>query len=144
MCLYQFMMALHFLNDVANHTKIDNHVKIASLKSETMEKLINRIPGSRLWYQVYQAWLKKTNVELLSKPPDSTSVLEALPGILDTKRHSPSILYLYHDVDKPLVVYIICSYWLCTSLHNNVTYIWQILNLFIPKNDISKKLNVIW
>ena len=26
----------------------------------------------------------------------STSVLKALPGKLDIKRHSPSILYLYH------------------------------------------------
>ena len=36
-------MALHFLNDVAN-TKLENYVLIASLKSETMCKLINIIP----------------------------------------------------------------------------------------------------
>ena len=45
-------MTLHFLNDVANEAestqKIENYVIIASLKSETMGKLINRIPGSRL------------------------------------------------------------------------------------------------
>ena len=41
-----------------------------------MGKLINRIPGSRL---------------LISSLP--TSVLKALPGKLDIKRHSPSILY---------------------------------------------------
>ena len=41
-------MTLHFLNDVANDTKIENYVIIASLESETMGKLINRIPGSRL------------------------------------------------------------------------------------------------
>ena len=28
----------------------------------------------------------------------STSVLKALPGKLDIKRHSPSILYLYRDL----------------------------------------------
>ena len=46
-------MTLHFLNDVASdavqiNIKIENYVIIASLKSETMGKLINRIPGSRL------------------------------------------------------------------------------------------------
>ena len=44
-------MSLHILKDVANDTesttKIKNRVIIASLKSETMGKLINRIPGLR-------------------------------------------------------------------------------------------------
>ena len=44
-----------------------------------MGKLINRIPGSRL---------------LISSLAMSTCVLKALPGKLDIKRHSPSILYL--------------------------------------------------
>ena len=51
MCPYQIMVTLHFLNDVAcdaESTKIENDVIIASLKSETMDKLINKIPGSRL------------------------------------------------------------------------------------------------
>ena len=51
MRLYQVMMMLHFLNDVANdaiNTKIENYFIMASLKSETMGTLINRIPGSRL------------------------------------------------------------------------------------------------
>ena len=60
---------------------------VASLKSETMGKLINRIPGSRL---------------LISSLPGSaslamsTSILKALPGKLDIKRHSPSILYFQY------------------------------------------------
>ena len=45
-------MTLHFLNDVANDTestqKSENYVIIASLKSETMGKLINRLPDTRL------------------------------------------------------------------------------------------------
>ena len=45
-----------------------------------MGKLINRIPGSRLLISSLQAM--------------STSVLKALPGKLDIKRHSPSILYV--------------------------------------------------
>ena len=50
--LYQVMMTLHFLNDVVNHFESTQksiiQVIIASLKSETMDELINRIPGSRL------------------------------------------------------------------------------------------------
>ena len=48
-----------------------------------MGKQINRIPGSRI---------------LISSLPSlamSTSVLKALPGKLDIKRHSPSIIYVY-------------------------------------------------
>ena len=49
MCLYQVMITLHFLNGVANDAESTqskkNYVIIASLKSETMGKLINRIPG---------------------------------------------------------------------------------------------------
>ena len=44
-------MTLLLLNDVtydAESTKNENYVIIPSLKSETMGKLINRIPGSRL------------------------------------------------------------------------------------------------
>ena len=52
MCLYQVIMTLHFLNDVANDAestqKLKNYVIIDSLKSESVGKLISRIPGSRL------------------------------------------------------------------------------------------------
>ena len=46
--------------------------------------LISSLPGSAL----------RTHVESLGKPPMSTSILKALPGKPDIKRHSPSILYL--------------------------------------------------
>ena len=56
--LYQVMMTLHFLNDVAYETgstqKSKIYVIIASLKSETMGKLINRLPGECFLYQVYK------------------------------------------------------------------------------------------
>ena len=45
------MITLHVLNDVANDDgskQKSNCVIFASLKSETMGKLMNRIPGSRL------------------------------------------------------------------------------------------------
>ena len=63
-------MTLQFLNDVANDAestqKIENYVIIASLKNETIGKLINScllkssLPGSAL----------KTHVEPPSKPRD--------------------------------------------------------------------------
>ena len=56
--------------------KINNHVIIASLKSEPTCKLINRIPD-------------------LAEPRDSTSILETLPRKHDIERHSPTgILHL--------------------------------------------------
>ena len=67
-------MTLHFLNDVANDaesaTKIKNYVIIACLKSETIGKLINRIPGSRLLISSLPGSALRTNVESLSKPRD--------------------------------------------------------------------------
>ena len=58
-----------------------------------MGKLINRIPGSRLLISSFLGSALRTHVESLGKPRD-VSVLKALPGKLDIKRHSPSILYL--------------------------------------------------
>ena len=48
-------------------TKIENYVIIASLKSETMGKLIKRIPGSRLSISSLPGSALKTHVERLSK-----------------------------------------------------------------------------
>ena len=65
-------MMLHFLNDVANDAestqKIENSVIIASLKSETIGKLINRIPGSHLLISSLPGTALRTHVELLGKP----------------------------------------------------------------------------
>ena len=67
-------MTLHFLNDVAlitlNQHKIENYVINASLKSETMGKLINRIPGSRLLISSLPGSALRTHVESLDKPRD--------------------------------------------------------------------------
>ena len=51
-----------------------------------MGKLINRIPGSRLLISNLLGSALRTHV---------TSVLKALPGKLDIKRHQTSILYVY-------------------------------------------------
>ena len=67
-------MTLHFLNDVANDTestqKIEKNVIIAILKGETMGKLINRIPGSRLLISSLPGSALRTLVESLGKPRD--------------------------------------------------------------------------
>ena len=67
-------MTLHFLNDFANYSessqKLKNNVIIASLKSETMDKLINRIPGSRILVSSLPGSAFKTHVESLGKPRD--------------------------------------------------------------------------
>ena len=64
-------MTLYFLNDVANYTestqKSENYIIIASLKSETMGKLINRIPGSRLLISSLPGSALRTLVESLGK-----------------------------------------------------------------------------
>ena len=67
-------MTLHFLNDVANDAestqKSKHYVIIASLKSETMGKLINRIPGSRLLISSLPGSALRTHVESLGMPRD--------------------------------------------------------------------------
>ena len=55
-----------------------------------MGKLINRIPGSRLFISSLPGSALRTHVESLSKPRDVNKRSQSL----DIKRHSPSILYL--------------------------------------------------
>ena len=89
------MMTLHFLNDVANDTESKQNEQpaiIASLKNETMCKLINRIPGSRLLILSLPGSALRTHVESLGKPRDVNKHSQSL-GNFDIKRHSPSILY---------------------------------------------------
>ena len=59
-----------------------------------MGKLINRIPGLCVMMSSLPGSASRLHVETLGKPLDSTSVLKALPGKLDIKRHSPSVFYL--------------------------------------------------
>ena len=59
-----------------------------------MGKLINRIPGSRLLISSLPGLALRMIVESLGKPRDVNKGSKALPGKLDIKRHSPSILYV--------------------------------------------------
>ena len=60
-----------------------------------MGKLIKRILGECLLMSSLPGSALRTHVESLGKPRDVTSVHIALPGKLDIKRHSPSILYIH-------------------------------------------------
>ena len=69
MCLYQVMLMLHFLmmlNQPKNRTLTHN----CYLKSETMGKLINRIPGLHLLISSLPGSALRTHVESLGKPRD--------------------------------------------------------------------------
>ena len=82
--------------------KINNYLKISCLKCETSSKLIDRIPGLGLLISSLPGSDSRTHVESLGLPSNSTCVLEAEPGKLDIKRHSPSILYLSDKLYKSL------------------------------------------
>ena len=75
-------MTLHFLNDVANDTestqKSKKYVIIASLKSETMGKLMNRIPGSHLLISSLPVSALRKLVESLGKPCDVNKLSQSL------------------------------------------------------------------
>ena len=59
----------------------------------------------------YQAWLRERMLNHLASLAMSTSILKALPSILDIKRRSPSILYMA----SASVVYIYAINYVNTS-----------------------------
>ena len=61
------MTSLMTLN---RHKKTENYVIIARLKSETMGKLINKIPDLRLLISSLPGSALRTHVESLGKPRD--------------------------------------------------------------------------
>ena len=71
MCLYQVMLTLHFLmtHITLNQSKNRNLSHNSYLKSETMGKLINRIPGLRLLISSLPGSALRMHVESLDKPP---------------------------------------------------------------------------
>ena len=80
---------------------MENYIIIASLKSETMSKLIHRIPGSSLLISSLPGSALRTLVESLGKPRDVNKHFKALPGKLDFKSHSPiSILFLQPKMQR--------------------------------------------
>ena len=65
-------MTLHFMNDVINDIdkKIYKYVIITSLNSESVCKLINRIPGFGLLISSLPGSALRMHVESLGKPRD--------------------------------------------------------------------------
>ena len=57
-------------NDAESTQKIENYVIIASLKRETIGRLINRIPGPRLLISSIPGSALRMHVESLGKPRD--------------------------------------------------------------------------
>ena len=62
-------MTLYLLDDVANDAEKTQKSNIMS-KSDTMSKLINRIPSSRLLISSLPGSALRTHAESLGKPPD--------------------------------------------------------------------------
>ena len=60
------------------NTKIENYVIIASLKSETMRKLKNRIPGSRLLISSLPGSALRMHVESRGKLRDVNKCFQSL------------------------------------------------------------------
>ena len=69
--LYQVMMTLHFLNDVAYDAESTQKQKKKNVKEYSIiGKLINRIPGSRLLISSLPGSALRTHVESFGKPRD--------------------------------------------------------------------------
>ena len=96
--LYQVIITLHFcmtslMTQNQHKNKKLRHNRLFE-ECLTMGKLINRILGSRLLISSLPGSALKTHVESLGKPRDVNKRSQSLPGKLDIKRHSPSILYI--------------------------------------------------
>ena len=63
-----------------------------------MGKLINRIQGLHLLISSLSGSALRMHDESLVKPRDSTSILQAMPGKLDFKRHLVFSIYWILDI----------------------------------------------
>ena len=61
-----------------NQQTLENYIMIASLKSETMGKLITPIPGSHLLISSLPGLALRTHVESLGKPHDVNMLSQSL------------------------------------------------------------------
>ena len=80
MYLYQVMITLHFLNDVAYDAESTQklHHNCYFEECSTIAKLINRIPGPRLLISSLPGSALRMHVESLGKPRDVNRRSESL------------------------------------------------------------------
>ena len=124
-----------------NQHQNENYVIIANLKSETMCKLINRIPASHLLISSLPGSASRMQFFVLIRLASlamSTRVLKALPGKLNIKRHSPSNLYIWACI-QDFGTYSICAK-SALNFHTNVSS--RARSNFPPETSPSSKLSV--
>ena len=102
-----------------------------------MGKLIKRIFGSCLLDQVYQTLLQECMLNHSVQPHIKTCILEALPGKLDTKRHSPCRLYrhllscfsmpIYHKRGPDQSMHDLVGYYLEVKAQNAASHLLKII-----------------
>ena len=79
-----------------NQHKIEKFVIIVSFMRETIGKVINRIPGSRLLVSSLPCLAFRTHVESLGKACDVIKRSQSLDWLTGIKRNLPIILYIPH------------------------------------------------
>ena len=86
------------------HKNKKNYVIIASLKSETMGKLINRIPGSRLLISSLPGSTLRTHVESFGQASQCQQVFSKpyLVNLISKDTHLVFSIYMALDARKPV------------------------------------------
>ena len=144
MCIYQVMMTLHYLNDIANDAKSTQKSIVTPYllvwRVNQLGKLINRIPGLLLWYQVYQALLLECMLNRMASLTMSTSLPKALPGKHDIKRHSPSILYLSVTSHTNCIV----AHWPDKCCLSQGMCLYQVIMMLNFLNDVVNDIESTW
>ena len=97
-------MTLHFLSDITNDAestqKFENYLIIARLKSETMGKLINIIPGSRLLISSLPGSALRMHVESLGKPRNVNKRSQSLACLVNLISKDTHIVFFIRTLVK--------------------------------------------
>ena len=84
--------------------------------------LINEIPGLFLLISSLPGSALRTHVDRSASLAMSTSVLKALPGKLDIKRHSPYLVFYNYNLEarlgKGIMADILALPEICKCIHN--------------------------
>ena len=80
------------------NTKIENYIIIASLKRETIGKLINRIPGVRLLISSLPGLALRMHVESLGRPHDVNKRSQSL------SKDTHLVFSIFHDMTVIMIL----------------------------------------